>query len=88
MYGTIVEQSGPFAVTAWSGRNVLYMEAQKIAECINGDYQERFGGMDGWLKTIMKRSATRLNKIAEQKQALSVEEAHLNRQINMILELE
>jgi len=84
MYGSPIEQSGPFTITRWQGRNTLYLNDEKLAECVNGDYEERFGGLNGWLKAIVKRSTKRLNKIEEQKQELLDEEASLNDQLALI----
>lgn len=36
-----------------------------IAECINGDYKERFGGIKGWLKDIKRLENKRIHKIKE-----------------------
>lgn len=37
----------------------------RVAECVNGDYKERFGGIKGWLKDIKKRENKRIDKIKE-----------------------
>lgn len=71
-----------FTVVSWQGRNFLYVGKfneqdwqgkNRIAECVSGDYRERYGDIRGWLKFILKRTDTRLEKITEQRQALQDE---------------
>ncbi|ADX87966.1 hypothetical protein [Vibrio phage JSF13] len=71
-----------FTVVSWQGRNFLYVGKfneqdwlgdSKIAECVSGDYRKRYGDIKGWLKSILKRTDNRLEKIMEQRQALQDE---------------
>lgn len=70
----IIERVGPFTITDELGRNYLYDGETKIAECVNGDYRLRFGGIEGWLEEIKKREDKRINKIGEQIEELEDEE--------------
>lgn len=83
--GETVEDNGHFYVTSWSGRNFLYTYFdQRIAECVNGDYKERFGGLSGWLRHISKRSEKRLDKVEETLVSLEDEQDELNDLISRI----
>jgi hypothetical protein len=64
-----------FTVVSWSGRNFLYkgkfIESEwqgenKLAECVNGDYKERFGGLHGWLKHVLKRERKNVESYTHQ----------------------
>lgn len=64
-----------FTVVNWQGRNFLYkgkfkeqdwLGSSKIAECVNGDYKERFGGLKGWLKHILKREIKNIESYSGQ----------------------
>lgn len=56
-----------FTVTAFQGRNYLYrgtpLHGKKIAECVNGDYVERYGSIKKWLEHIIKREQNRIDTI-------------------------
>lgn len=79
VFGETVEDNGHFYVTSRSSRNFLYTYFdQRIAECVNGDYKERFGGLDGWLRHIRKRSEKRLVKVEETISDLEDEQDELN----------
>lgn len=71
----MLEAVGPFTVTLMHGRNCnyLYYGENRIAECINGDYVKRFGGIDGWLKHIKKQDSKRVDKINDQIRELTLE---------------
>ena len=71
-----------FTVVSWQGRNFLYVGEfkedewlgdKRIAECVSGDYRERYGDIRGWLKFILKRTDKRLEKITQQRQVLKDE---------------
>ncbi|UZV41241.1 hypothetical protein vBVpaMR16F_175 [Vibrio phage vB_VpaM_R16F] len=71
-----------FTVVSWKGRNFLYegkfiehdwQGNSRIAECVNGDYQQRYGGIKGWLRHTLKRTDKRINKISEQMKGLQNE---------------
>ena len=57
---------GDFTVFTEIGRNFLYHKDNQIAECVNGDYKERYGSIEGWIKSIEKRETKRIDKIEEQ----------------------
>lgn len=63
----ILDENGNilFQVTKEGGRNYLYHKTNKIAECIYANYQEKFGDIHGWLKVVLKRENTRLEKITD-----------------------
>jgi len=62
----VIETLGHFTVTEEHGRNYLYHERTRIAQCVNGDYDSRFGGISGWIRHIERRSVNRLSKIDDQ----------------------
>ena len=66
-----------FQVGRWQGREFLFHNGKKIAQCINGDHDTRFGGITGWLEHIYKRTEKRRAKIASQISELQNEEARL-----------
>jgi len=85
VYGEVVEDNGHFYVTRWQGRNFLYTYFdQRIAECVNGDYYERFGGLSGWLRHILKRSQKRLDKVEDTIEQLEDEQDYLNDLVHRI----
>lgn len=65
-----------FTVVTWTaqGRNYLYKgevfsdewQENRLAECINGDYKERYGDAMSWLKAVWKRENKRCDKIQKQ----------------------
>ena len=63
----ILEAVGDFKVIKQHNRNYLYQisTGKRLAECVNGDYGSRFGGLIGWLSNISKRSQKRMNVIGE-----------------------
>lgn len=61
----MIDVLGEFTVFKEHGRNYLYFRTERIAECINGDYKERFGSIEGWIERIEKRERKRVNKISE-----------------------
>lgn len=73
-----------FTVTKWSGRNFIYHGSTRIGECINGDYEKRYGGAIGWLKTIIKRERDRVENIESTLEQLTVERS---RRMNLIREI-
>lgn len=55
-----------FYISNRHANNYLYDGAgNAIATCIGGDYKEKFGDIHGWLKNILKREDTRLQKITD-----------------------
>lgn len=67
-----------FIVTKRAGRNYIYSGAviehnKRIAECVSGDYIERYGSLWGWLVKIKTREMNRLAKIKELQEQLSNE---------------
>lgn len=63
----ILEAVGDFKVIEQHNRNYLYQVStgKRLAECVNGDYNTRFGGIVGWLSNVSKRSQKRVNVIGE-----------------------
>lgn len=57
---------GDFTVFTEIGRNFLYHKDKQIAQCVNGDYIERFGSIEGWIRSIEKRETKRIDKIQRQ----------------------
>lgn len=68
-----LETLGDWNVVGWAGRNYLNLRDKRIAECVCGDYDERFGGILGWIKHIEKQKVKRSNKILDQINALKEE---------------
>lgn len=72
-----------FTLVTWQGRNFLYQgnfteiswQQNRIAECVNGDYVNRYKNINGWLSSVNNR---------EKKKNLSLRD----RIINLQLELE
>ena len=75
-----------FTVVSWQGRNFLYtgkfieedwQGSLRIAECVNGDYKDRYGNLKGWLKFVLKRTNKRLDKVLELQHNLNQESKQL-----------
>lgn len=62
----MVDVLGDFTIFKEIGRDYLYYQDKQIAQCVNGDYKERYGSIEGWIRHIEKRETKRVNKIEEQ----------------------
>lgn len=54
-----------FTVESKHGSNQLYCDGERIATNQNGDWKERYGTIEKWLKSIEKRETRRIEKIDE-----------------------
>lgn len=84
--GVVVSRCGHFFVTDFQGRNFLYSGVKgKLAECINGDYESRHGGLRGWLRKVQERELTRARKLVDKRHQVEVE---LDETTKVITEIE
>lgn len=88
-----IEREGDvlFTVVTWKtqNRNYLYKglfdadtwQENRLSECVNGDYKERYGDAMGWLKSVWKRENKRCDKIQQQIDVLQEEMDHREKTI-------
>lgn len=52
--------AGFFAVYTMLGKNTLAYKEITLATCGTGDFQKRYGGIDGWLKQVIRQTTNKL----------------------------
>lgn len=69
----VTASRGFFQIGRWQGREYLFYKGSQVAECLNGDSEERYGGLVGWIKHVRNRAWRRVKKIDDQVSNLCAE---------------